>query len=255
MAKNPWQDDPDLAAMRPRRSTPWGRIFVGIILVGCGTFGLAYYLPLFRAHHALIDDHARLRHDLESAEEKLQTKERELKTVTARRDELEAAAHDQEAKAAGQASELGGVKDALAAAVDKFQKKKLAAVAVDASGARVALSPAILFANGKLDVTPAGATLLCAVAKAAGARTLRVTGVAKDAEVPAALKAKLPNAWTYTTAAAAAVATTLSEKCAVSGAKLYAEGSDGSRPTAPSLAAASPPAPRLEVLIANADTK
>ena len=75
-----WQDDPDLAAMRPRRgSTPWGRILVGILIVGCGTFGLAYYLPLNRAHHALTDDHARLRQKLEGIQQTLEKWYRRLR--------------------------------------------------------------------------------------------------------------------------------------------------------------------------------
>jgi flagellar motor protein MotB len=248
-----WQDDPDLAGLRPRRSTPWGRIFIGILVVGCGTFGLAYYLPLYRAHHELTDDHARLREKLESVEQTLQKTESDLKSVTAKRDELAATADEASSKAAKSSSDLGTVKDALAAAADRALKKKAAAVGTDASGARLALAPGQLFSAGKLDVSAAGAALLCAAAKAAGTRSIHVTGVATDADVPAPLKSKYGTAWEYTAAAAAAVASTLHEKCSLPGTRLYAEASDGSRPASPAFGGAAP-SPRIELLISN-DTK
>jgi flagellar motor protein MotB len=246
-----WQDDPDLAAMRPRRgSTPWGRILMGVMLVGCGTFGLAYYLPLYRAHHALSDDHAKLREKVEGLEQSLQKAESELKTITAKRDELQASAQDAEAKQSAHASDLGPVKDAIASAVDKQVKKKAAAVGSDAAGARVALAASALFTTGKTEVSAGGAALLCAVAKAAGSRPLHVTAVATDADVPAPLKTKYDTAWAYTAATAAEVASTLHDKCSVSGAKLYVEASDGSRPAAGAFGG-NAPSPRVEILVAN----
>jgi flagellar motor protein MotB len=246
-----WQDDPDLAAMRPRRgSTPWGRIFMGVMLVGCGTFGLAYYLPLYRAHHALSDDHAKLREKLEGVEQSLQKAESELKTVTSKRDELQASAQEAEAKVTAHTSDLGSLKDALASAVEKPLKKKAAAVGADATGARVALAASTLFTTGKTDVSAGGTALLCAVAKAAGSRALHVTAVATDADVPALLKPKYASAWGYTSAAAAEVASTLHEKCSVPGAKLYAEATDGSRPAA-AVFSGNAPSPRIEILVAN----
>jgi len=237
--------------MRPRRgSTPWGRVLIGVMVVGCGTFGLAYYLPLYRAHHALSDDHAKLREKLESVEQSLKKSESDLKSVTAKRDELVASAEEAEAKVAARASDLGSVKEALAAAVDKPLKKKAAAVGSDATGARVAVAASVLFTTGKTDVSASGASLLCAIAKAAGARALHVTAVATDADVPGLLKAKYASAWGYTSASVAEVAATLHEKCSVAGAKIYAEASDGSRPASPAFGG-NAPTPRIEIRIAN----
>jgi hypothetical protein len=247
-----WQDDPDLAALRPRRgSTPWGRILFGVLIVGCGTFGLAYYLPLYRAHHALTDDHARLREKLESVEQALQKSESELKSVSAKRDELQASADQEQAKLTSRTSDLSAVKDAMTAAADKAIKKKAAVVGSDGSGARLAIAPAQLFAPGKLDPSASGGALLCAVAKAAGSsRALHVTGVAADADVPAALKSKYENGWAYAAAASAAVAAALHDKCSVANPKLYVEASDGSR-AAPVTLGAGVPSPRIEILAAN----
>lgn len=249
-----WQDDPDLAGLRPRRgSTPWGRILVGVLFVGCGTFALAYYLPLYRAHHALSEDHARLREKLESVEQTLQKTESDLKSVTAKRDELAADAEQEAAKRSKSASDFGALKDALATAAERAVKKKAGVVGADANGARLALAVSQVFSSGKVEVSASGAALLCAVAKAAGSRALHVTGVATDAEVPAQLKSKYENAWEYSAAAAAAVAETLHEKCSVPGTKLYAEASDGSRPVSPAFGGAAP-SPRIEIAVAN-DTK
>ena len=69
--------------------------------------------------------------------------------------------------------------------------------------------------------------------------------------MPPLLKSRFSNAWAYTSAAAAEVAATLHEKCAVAGTKLYAEGTDGSRPVASAFSAEKPPVPRVELLIAS----
>lgn len=246
-----WQDDPDLAAMRSQRGkTPWGRVLIGVMVVGCGTFGLAYYLPLYRAHKSLADDHARLRTELEGVQQKLTKAESELKEATTKRDELDEQVKKQAAKAAGAAGDAASLKGGLESAVDKLAKKKLAAVGADAAGARVAIAAGAVFSSGKLEVSGSGASTLCAIAKAAGNRPLHVIGVATDDDVPAALKSKFSNAWGYTSAAAGEVAAALHEKCSVSGAKLYAEGSDGSRPASPAFSGDKPPVPRIEVLVA-----
>jgi len=245
-----WQDDPDLAALRPRGgSTPWGRIFLGVMLVSCGTFGLAYYLPLYRAHLALVDDHATLRSEVDSIKQKLTQTESELKSTTEKRDELETEVKASQAKASSQASDVSSQKSALESAVEKLAKKKLAVVGGDATGARVAFVPGALFTPGKLEPSASGAAALCAVAKAAGTKSLHVIGVATDDEVPSALKSQYPNAWEYASAAAGAVASALHDKCSVAGAKLYSEASDGSRPASPAFASDKPPAPRVEIVL------
>lgn len=245
-----WQDDPDLAAMRPRGgSTPWGRVAFGVLFVGCGTFALAYYLPLNRAHHALADDHAKLRGELTTVQQRLTKAETELKEVTAKRDELDEAVKKQEAKTSGQAEDASTLKSALVSVVDKLAKKKQAVIGADATGARVALAAGALFTTGKVEVSSGGAATLCAVAKAAGSRAIHVIGVATDDDIPALLKPKYSSAWGYTSAAAAEVASTLHEKCSVTGSKLYAEASDGSRPAPAAFSGEKPPTPRVELLL------
>jgi chemotaxis protein MotB len=253
MARNPWDDDPDILAMRgsmrPRGATSWGRILFGVLIVACGTFGLAYYLPLFRAHAALVKDHSRLRSEVETARSSLKQAQSDLKTANEKREELEAERdkRESEKKALGAGSEA--TKSSLLASLDKPAKKKQALVGVDEGGVRVALASSFLFSTGKIDVSDSGKDALCNIAKASAQGTLRVTSIAADGDIPAALKTKYENAWEYTGAASASVANTLENKCSVARARLTIESAPGA-PASPAFAGQSLPAPRVEILLA-----
>jgi len=256
MARNPFDDDPDVAAMRSMRPrsgpTSWGRVLFGVLVVVSGTFGFAYYLPLFRAHAALVSDHARLRGELEGTESNLKQTREELKTVTERKDELEAE-HDQaEAAAKSKSAGAESLRDKLLGALDKPAKKKQALVGLDDTGVRVALSSSFLFSAGKIDVSSSGRVALCDIAKASSSATLNVIAVAADDDVPALLKSKLPNAWAYTGAAAASVAETLESKCQIPRERLRL----GGVPAGASVfAGQSPPSPRVEIVVGTAAKK
>ena len=94
MARNPWDDDADVAAMRSMRprggGTSWGRILFGVLLVGTFTFAFAFYVPLYRAHSALVGDHSKLRGELESAQSATKQAQSEAKTLREQKDELQA---------------------------------------------------------------------------------------------------------------------------------------------------------------------
>jgi chemotaxis protein MotB len=248
MAKNPWNDDPDLAALRPKRGAmPWGRVFMGVVVVGCGTFGLAYYLPLYRAHRSLSDDHTRLRSELETAQSSLTKLKGELKSVTEKHDELAAERDKRESAAKGKSTELAGVKSSLQTALEKAVKKKQAAIGSDDSGVRVALAAGYLFASGKVETSGSGRGALCDIAKASGSRPLRVVGVAN--EVPAALATKFSSTWAYTAAASASAAETLADKCGVAPARISVESPGAPRLPGSAFGGESPPAVRVEVVI------
>lgn len=254
MAKNPWNDDPDLAAMRPKRGAmPWGRVLIGVLVVACGTFGLAYYLPLYRAHRSLTDDHSRLRGELETATSSLKQTQTDLKETKEKREELEAERDKRESAAKGKSAEAQTLKANLSSSLEKFQKKKLALVGADEAGVHVALSTGMLFGAGKLDVSPSGQVALCEVAKASGSRPLRVIGIASD--VPAALKAKFSNTWVYASAAAASAAETLESKCSVAPSRLTSEHPGAARPPGSTFGGDTPPASRIEIVIASNEAK
>jgi hypothetical protein len=252
MARNPWDDDPDVAAMRSMRprggGTSWGRILFGVLLVGCGTFAFAYYVPLYRAHASLVSDHAKLRGELEGAQSAAKQAQNEAKTLREQKDELQAEKDksDSAKRSAGAGAE--STRSAVLAAVDKAVKKKQAVAAVEESGVRAGIAPSFLLAAGKLDVSGAGKDALCALAKASGSSILRVSAVAANGDVPAALNAKVPNGWAYAGAAAAAVADALETKCSVPRARI----SLGTPSTAQAFTSQSPPSPRVEILLETA---
>ncbi len=253
MARNPFDDDPDVAAMRSMRPrsgpTSWGRVLFGVLVVVSGTFGFAYYLPLYRAHAALVSDHARLRGELEGVESNLKQTREELKTVSERKDELQAEHEKVEAAAKSQSAGAQSLRDKLLDALDKPEKKKQAMVGLDDAGVRVALASSFLFSTGKIDVSSSGRAALCELAKSSGSATLNVSGVATDDDVPALLKSKLPSAWAYTGAAAASVAETLESKCQVPRGRLRLGSVPGG---SAAFAGQSPPSPRVEIVVGTA---
>jgi hypothetical protein len=252
MARNPWDDDPDVAAMRSMRprggSTSWGRILFGVLLVGCGTFAFAYYLPLHRAHSALVGDHAKLRGELENAQTSLKQAQNEAKTLREQKEELQAEHDKRESAKQSAGAGAESIRSAVLTAIDKAVKKKQGVAAVEESGVRAGIAPAFLLSTGKLDVSGGGKDALCALAKASGSGMLRVSAVAADDDVPAALKATVPNGWAYAGAAAASVADTLETKCGVARTRI----SLGSPSTATAFASQSPPSPRVEILLETA---
>jgi flagellar motor protein MotB len=252
MARNPWDDDADVAAMRSMRprggGTSWGRILFGVLLVGCGTFAFAFYVPLYRAHSALVGDHTKLRGELEGAQSATKQAQSEAKTLREQKDELQAERDKQQSAKQSAGAGASATKDAVLAALDKAVKKKQAVAAVEDDGVRAGISPSFLLSTGKLDVSPAGKDALCAIAKAAGSGVLRVSAVATDDDVPAALKAKVENGWAFAGAAAASVADTLETKCSVARGRI----SLGTPSMSPAFAGASPPSPRVEILLETA---
>jgi chemotaxis protein MotB len=249
MARNPWDDDPDVAAMRSMRprggGTSWGRILFGVVLVGCATFAFAYYLPLHRAHSALVGDHAKLRGELENAQSSVKQAQNDAKTLREQKDELQAERDKREnaKQSAGAGSE--SVRSAVLAAIDKAVKRKQGVAAIEDDGVRAGIGPGFLLAVGKLEVSTGGKDALCALAKASGSATFRVSAVATDADVPAALKAKVPNGWAYAGALAASVADTLETKCAVARTRI----SLGGPSSAQAFVSLNPPSPRVEILL------
>jgi chemotaxis protein MotB len=249
MARNPWDDDPDVAAMRSMRprggGTSWGRILFGVVLVGSATFAFAYYLPLHRAHRALVSDHAKLRGEVENAQSSVKQAQNEAKSLREQKDELQAERDKRESAKQSAGAGAESIRSAVLAAIDKAAKKKQGIAAIEDDGVRAGIAPGFLFAPGKLDVSAGGKDALCALAKASGTGILRVSAVAADADVPAALKAKVPNGWAFAGAAVASVADTLETKCAVARTRI----SLGTPSTAASFVTQSPPTPRVEILV------
>ncbi|MGC4092225.1 MAG: hypothetical protein QM756_30960 [Polyangiaceae bacterium] len=176
MARNPWENDPDLQAFAGRRSggMPWGRVLVGLVVVGGLTFVGAYYLPLFRAHDTLSAEHQRSVDQSHTLERSLADAKADLQKAAARRDELEAEKQKRESGSVSAASELEGLRSELSSKLDKAEKKSLAAVALKNGVLSVSLADALLFSPKKLEPSAGGKQVLCDVAKAAAARSIRI---------------------------------------------------------------------------------
>jgi chemotaxis protein MotB len=231
MARNPWEDDPDLQAFAGRRSggMPWGRVLVGLVVVSGLTFVGAYYLPLFRAHDTLSAEHQRAVSQSKTLERSLTDAQAELQKAKARRDELEAEKSKRESGSASAASDLEGTRSELAAKFDKAIKKNLADVTVKNGIVTVSLADALVLSPKKLDVSGGGKQMLCDIAKAASARALWIFALDDGAAVDPNFAAKYPNAWALRSARASSLADTLETKCGVKPALLQALAS--ARPT------------------------
>lgn len=238
MAKNPWADDPDLqamrASMRPERGpVPWRGLLFGVVLVACGTFAFAYYVPLYRAHQTLVASHGRVMSQIETLQASLTRVRADLESETKKREALEAEKKQREDAVKADEKELETVKQALEKGLDKPLSKKQAAVGIDDGRLIVGFGSSALFSAGKLDVSSSGKDALCDLAKAAGSRRLRVVGATDDDGLPALIKLKYDNAWQASATAAASVAETLESKCSVQGTRLTAAGlADTRKPSA-----------------------
>jgi chemotaxis protein MotB len=227
MARNPWADDPDMKAMRgsmrtQRGSAPWAGVLVGVLVVACGTFIFAFYLPLYRAHQSAVSSYERIMRQVKNLEDTLSQAQATLKSEIAKRETLEAEKRQREGASKSSTGELESVKTALAQKLEGPISKKQAGVALDGDRLIVVLGSGALFSTGKVEVSGSGKSLLCDIGKAAGSRMVRV-GAATDADgVPALLKLKYTNTWALTGAASSSVANTLEDKCSAKGALLSA---------------------------------
>lgn len=227
MARNPWEDDPDLQAFAGRRSgggMPWGRVLVGLVVVSGLTFLGAYYLPLFRAHDTLAAEHQRTVDQTKTLEQSLADAKAQLQKASARRDELEAERQKRESGSASAASDLEALRTDLATKLDKFVKKNLADVSVKNGLVTVSLADSLVLLPKKLEVGAGAKQVLCDIAKSAGARSLWIYAIDDGSEPDAAVAAKYPGNWAMRTARAAAVADTLESKCGVKARDLLALG-------------------------------
>ncbi|HET9956377.1 MAG TPA: hypothetical protein VFQ61_17835 [Polyangiaceae bacterium] len=255
MGRNPWQDDPDLAALRPRTgSTRWGRVFVGLVLVASATFAGAYYLPLFQAHGTLTAEHRKVIDRAQELDRNLNRAQAELKKVTQRRDELEAERAKREAGVGRSNAELEHSKADLANKLDKAIKRNWAQVATTDGHPLVGVADAAVFVPKKLEVSPAGKQLLCTLAQAADNRELRVAAVDGNEPPAPQLVASYPNALALRAARAALIAFTLETECKVSGARLKAIAAGGASSTHSAFGASKLPDVHLEIEIVDAPT-
>ena len=250
--KAAWEDfaDSDLGPYAKPRGTRWGRVFVGLLLVGAATFVGAYYLPLYRAHQKLDEQYRELAQKSQTLTDNASKAQADLSAATQERDQLRA---DRDQKLDLQkdvASKQESVRATLASKLDKQLKKNAAAIVSSGSTLLVALDGALLFQPQKLDLTPAAHGVLCDIVKGADAKSLVVSdSMAAGSAVPPALIKSYANPWTFSAARAAAVAQALTEQCAYPAAQLSATGNADHDPFATQLASSKLPPDRVELAL------
>jgi chemotaxis protein MotB len=260
MARNPWADDPNMKAMRSskrsqRGSAPWAGVLVGVLVVACGTFIFAFYLPLYRAHQSAMSSYDRIMRQVKGLEDTLTQAQATLKSEIAKRETLEAEKRQREGVSKSSAGDLDAMKTTLTQKLEGPISKKQAGVALDGDRLIVVLGSSALLSTGKVEVSGSGKSLLCDIGKAAGPRAMRVEAATDADGVPALLKLKYTNAWALTGAAASSVANTLEEKCSVQGAKLSASGYAGNKAPRKALESTKIEGLRIEIEIGGAERK
>lgn len=221
MAKNPFETmDPDLramgASMRPTAGpVSWGRVLTGILVVGCATFALAYYLPLQRAHETLTRSFSQLQSQVDTANRGLKEAQAQTQEASEAKQALQGQLNELKQLDKAHAEANRAVTSSLEAKLQKPLAKNQAAVGSMDAQAVVALSLAYVLTPGKLEVSPQGKDALCTTAAAANKKTIRVLAVADKKSIPAVLAAKLKTPLDYTSGVAALVAQTLLDKCSV----------------------------------------
>ena len=224
--------DADLGPYGKSRGTRWGRLFAGLLFVAGATFVAAYYVPLYRAHQKLAEQYRELGQRAQTLSDAASKAQSELKAASEARDRLQAEQDARESAKKNSADQQEHARLALSSKLDKYLKKGNASLLANAGSLYVALDSALLFVPQKVDLTPAGRTLLCDVAKASEAKALTVRATLADAVVPAPLAATYPSAWALSAARAASVAQGLEQTCAFSAAQLSAVGNGAQPPRA-----------------------
>jgi chemotaxis protein MotB len=248
--KAAWEEfaDSDLGPYAKSRGTRWGRVFIGLLLVGAATFVAAYYLPLYRAHQKLDVQYRELAQKSQTLSDSVSRASAELTAAQHERDQLRAERDQKLSAQKDVASQQEGVRATLASKLDKLVKKNSVAIFANGSTLLVALDSALLFQPQRLDLAPAAHGVLCDVVKGSEAKALAVgASLAPGAAVPAALSKSYANPWTLSAARAAAIAQALTELCAFPGPQVSATGNADHDPFAAQLASSKLAADRIEL--------
>jgi hypothetical protein len=171
--------------IRRRKPRPWGWFLAGLVALGSAGFVASYYLPLTKAHDALVQEHdqlgakaAELDHALRTTQEKLDSTEQQRARLQATED--------------GRAAALKATNDKLQIAKATIENVlassiKQRRVSVDSQDAALTLEfgKAWIYQASSAKVSPIGRQLLCAAIKVVSSdMRLRATisvPVAKDA--------------------------------------------------------------------------
>ena len=224
MGKNPWEEDPDVAAlaasMRAKSPKRWLRLFIGLLVVAGATFVAAYYIPLHRAHEKLRDEFQQLSERRRVLDETLASKEREFKKLEADKATLQGKVDERDAADESKRKLLEELRVAISSKLRALETKRLAASALAGERVRISLSNRVVFSPNSLTISKQGSSALCDIAGASRGGQLRVVSVTSGNEAPSVLAAKYASRRELSGARAAVVTNALEESCKVAGARM-----------------------------------
>ena len=224
MGKNPWEEDPDVAAlaasMRAKSPKRWLRLFIGLLLVAGATFVAAYYIPLHRAHDKLRDEFQQLSERRRVLDQALADKEREFKKLEAEKATLQGKVDELDAADETRQKQLEDLRVSISSKLRGLETKRLAASTLAGERVRISLSNRAVFSPNTLTISKQTTSTLCDIAGAARGSQIRVVSVTSGSEAPSALAAKYASRRELSAARAAVVTDALEESCKVAGARM-----------------------------------
>lgn len=216
----------------PERRFNVARVLTGLVLIGCVTFGVAYYMPLSSAHTTLAREHqsltsqqANLGAQLKLATEQLETAQRERDQLAARLAKIS----DAESEGESAASRLHA---AVSESLDARLKRGELTVERVGFDTLIQIENAKLYRGHQVTVNPLGKAVLCDVVKALSdaASAVQLTGHSATEKVDnPILRADYPTTYELTAARAANGAVTLTQ-CGLDPKRITATGVGHYRP-------------------------
>ena len=239
MGKAKWEQeamaDADLLAVgvSPKRGRGL-QVAFGVLAIGAVTFGIAYYVPLHRAHATLTEEFTTLSQQAAEDRKQLTTAADALKKVTAERDQLLAFKTAKSTERAKLDQDLGQLEREVGSKLKAFVSKRWVSVSKQEDGVRVAVSSKSLFNRDGTELNRSGEKLLCQALEPLkvfkGARVV-IRGHGSDAD---AKRAKdLDSGWELAAARAGSGANVGAEDCGFSASALTAAAAASSKDEAP----------------------
>lgn len=171
MGSKDWQrmDSIDeIATISSHRGRGW-RIFSVVLFVGAATFVAGYYLPLYRAHLALVDKFRGLSREANTQRAQLTETIDTLKQVAIERDGLSASSRKEQEASSARAAQVESIERELRSQLKKFiGPAKLGMEQQKGKILFTLASPALVAKTGGT-LTDAGKSVLCVIG--AGAKS------------------------------------------------------------------------------------
>jgi flagellar motor protein MotB len=215
-------DDP----FAPKKRFSLGRVLTGLVLLGTGTFAIAFYFPLLEAHSALVREHESLSAQQANLGSQLKLTSEQLEATQKERESLRTQLSKKDDAQAERERAAGSLMHALSSALEPRIKRKALKVVQQGLDTVVQIDNAKLYRGNQASVHPPGSAVLCDIAKAlTGADAqLQVIAYSTSAQVDNALLRRSFATTVELTAARAASAALAITSCGLDPKRVVASG-------------------------------